>query len=108
MNKIKNWFFTAFGSIGIIFLYLVVTLFQIAPLIMLDFHFLIDFVLIIVMTYVPFLNIIVNLIIWIWALIVTIGGDQDAWAIVYYIIFALNAFSVIIRLFDAYYQAKHQ
>lgn len=108
MNKIKNWVFATFGTVGVIFFYLVSTLFQVAPLIMLDFHFLIDFVLIIVMSCVPFLNIIVNLIVWIWALIVTICGEQNAWAIAYYIIFGINAFSVIVRLFDAYYQAKYQ
>lgn len=108
MKRIKDWVFTTFGTIGVVLFYLVSILFQIAPLIMLDFHFLIDFVLIIAMICIPFLNIIVNLIVWIWALIVTIGGEQDAWAIAYYIIFAINAFSVLLRLFDAYAQAKRQ
>lgn len=102
MEKIKNWAATTFGVVGMVIWYLLSFVFNFAPLVILHFSFWINLILIIVMTSVPFLNIIVSLIVWIWALVVAIGGPQDVFAIIYYVVFAINAISVFDKIYSAF------
>ena len=90
-----------FGAAGNI-IFLIGSLFvnfliQFAPLVALRFPFWIDLLLIIAITYIPIANIVVNVVIWIWGLVVTIQGRQDWFAIVYYIVFLINLIHVIVK-----------
>ena len=85
--------------LGIWIYYGITILFGFAPLIMLDFPFIVDFLLIAAITSLPYVGGVINLVLWIWALIVTIAGPQDVIAIVFYVFFALNALRVIFIFF---------
>ena len=98
----KQKIISAFGTAGyIVFLIIQIIvgyLLQFAPIIVLGLPFFVNFLLIIAMTSIPVLNIIVNLVVWIWALVVTIGGKQDWLAVGYYVVFGINALYVICRI----------
>ena len=102
MNKLKDWLMNALGGFGCLIYFLVAYLFQFAPLIVLDLHFIIFFIVFFVICFIPIIGTIVNVVIWIWALVVTINGSQDVFAIIYYIIFGINALHVVSKLLLAF------
>lgn len=89
---------TALGAVGLIIYYVVCVFISFAPLAFLDFPFLIDFIIIAAITTIPFIGSIVNVVIWVWALFVCISGKQDAFSVIYYILFVLNALNVINKI----------
>lgn len=101
LDNMKEKIIGLFGAAGNI-IFLIGSLFvnfliQFAPLVALRFPFWIDLLLIIAITYIPIANIVVNVVIWIWGLVVTIQGRQDWFAIVYYIVFLINLIHVIAK-----------
>ena len=98
MNRIKSFLVNTLGVFGLVLYFCIAYLFQFAPLVVLDFHFLIFIVVFFCLTCLPIIGTILNFVLWIWALVVTINGPQDWFAILYYIIFAINTFYVAIRL----------
>ena len=93
---------TALGAVGFVIYYVISVLITFAPLAFLDFSFLIDFIIIAVITTAPFVGNIVNVVIWVWALIVCISGKQDAFSIIYYILFVLNSLNVVSKIISAF------
>lgn len=96
MNKVLEFLSYAAGALLAGPLYIVALLLQFAPLIFLHFPFWGNFLAVILMTCVPFVNIVASLIIWVWALIEAIKGPQDIFAIVYYVLFAFNTLRILL------------
>lgn len=93
--------FAALGATGTVIWFICSVALMFAPLIILHLPFFVDFLIITVVSSVPILGSIVNVVIWIWALIVNINGPQDILAYIFYVLFALNAFYVVATLFPA-------
>lgn len=102
MDKCKNWLMGSLGILGFLIYLMVAYLFQFAPLIVLDFHFIIFCLVFFVICFVPILGTLVNIVVWIWALVVTINGPQDAFAIVYYVVFGINALYVLMSILSSF------
>ena len=85
----------ALGVAGIWIYYGITVLFAFAPLVMLDFPFLVDLLIIAAIMFLPYIGSIANLVLWVWAFIVTLGGPQDVIAIVFYVLFGINALRFI-------------
>ena len=84
--KLKEKLISKLGGIGM-FLYLILSVFiSVFPLVMLRLPWLVDFLIISVVYFLPFLSPILSIT----ALVVTINGEQDTWAIVYYVYFGLS------------------
>ena len=92
---------SALGTTGLIIWYVISVVITFAPLTILRFSFIIDFIIIAVVTAVPFLGNIVSVVIWVWALIECIGGPQDIFAIIYYILFGLKAIHVVCTMLSS-------
>ena len=86
---------SALGAAGLGIWYIISVLVTFAPLAILRFSFFINFIIIAVISAVPFIGNIVSVVIWVWALLECIAGPQDIFAIIYYILFALKAFYVV-------------
>lgn len=74
-----------FGTFGIVLYYIATLLISVLPVVMIGGNFFIRLLLIIISTMIP----ATSAIFWIWGLICAIGGIQDAWAIIYYIVFVV-------------------
>lgn len=88
---LKEKLISALGCFGIVVYYLISLTFSIAPLIILDFPFIVNLILIGIVMFLPYIGGIANAILWVLALVAAIMGPQDAFAIVYYVMFAINA-----------------
>ncbi|MGM9602526.1 MAG: hypothetical protein ACI3W5_13220 [Faecousia sp.] len=102
MNKLKEFLIRIFGKLGFLLFEMIAYFFQFAPLIILRFPFLIFCVVFFVICFVPILGTVVNLVVWIWALVVSINGPQDALAITYYVLFGINALYVLASVLSAF------
>lgn len=94
----KDKLVSALGTFGVVLWYAIVVLITFAPLTILGFSFWIDAIIIFAITTIPFLGSIVNVVIWIWAFVVCIGGPQDVFAIIYYVLFANKAIYVLLTM----------
>lgn len=88
------------GTLGVI-LYFVFTLaVAVMPFVMIDASFLVTLILIFIAQAFP----ITSVVFWIWGLICAINGTQDAWAVAYYVLFAVMFLpfigSIILDLFQ--------
>ena len=89
---------SALGTFGLVLWYIVSFLYSFSPLVILHFGFLIDLVLIIVMTAVPFFGELVRIALYIWATVVVCSAPIDAVSIVFFIFAALYLVTTIIPL----------
>lgn len=81
----KQKLIIALGSLGFILYFLISTFVYVLPLLVLDLSFWLFLLFLFVMQFIP----ISSVVFWIWGLITTIQGQQDAWAIIYYALFAI-------------------
>lgn len=101
-EKVKDWAAMTFGAFGLFILLALSYILNFAPLTILHFPFWLDCILIFAMTSVPFLNIIVNLVIWIWAFVVAVTGPQSALTVIFYIVFILNSINILTKIGDSF------
>lgn len=98
----KQKLISVFGSAGpimyFVMKYFIGVVLQIAPLIILDLPLWAFLLLFLAMTSIPILSSIVNVVVWVWALVVAINGTQDWFTTVYYVLFAINALQVLFSL----------
>lgn len=76
---------TTLGAIGGIIFYLVSLTVYILPLVMIGAPFWLDLLFFGVLYFIP----ISSIVFWIWGLVCAITGPQDAWAIIYYVLFVV-------------------
>lgn len=89
------------GTFGLILWYVISVVITFAPLIILSFPIYIDAAIIAIINIIPILGNIVSVVIWVWALIECIGGPQDIFAIIYYILFGLKAIHVVYSMLSS-------
>lgn len=81
----KERLINSFGILGGIFFYSLSAFVFVFPLVMINASFWLNLLLLSIMFFFrPS-----SLIFWVWGLICAFKGPQDAWAIIYYILFAL-------------------
>lgn len=81
----KEKMINALGAAGIGLWYLVSLLIAVIPFVMIGASFLLNVLFFGVVQFFPASSIIF----WIWGLVCAIKGPQDAWAIIYYILFVI-------------------
>lgn len=99
LGRIKEKLLFSLGSFGLILYFAISIVLTFFPLIFLDFGFLIDFLVIVIISTLPLIGSIVNAVIWIWALVVCVQGPQDIFAIVYYTLFVINVLPYVHTFF---------
>lgn len=95
---LKAKLITSLGSLGLILFYMIGVLFAIAPLVILDTPFWLTFLLVIAINVIPLIGSLIEVVLWVWALIVAIGSPQDIFVIVFYVLFAIN----VVRLLSVF------
>lgn len=96
MNRIKDTLLGSLGLFGYILFYGITMLFSFAPLFVLPFPFFVSLILFFVMSFFAVTGTIINVALWIWALVVTINTPQDVFSIIYYVLFTVNAIRVVL------------
>lgn len=81
----KEKLMDALGTVGIILWYLVSLLIAVIPFVMIGASFLLNVLFFGIVQIFPASSIIF----WIWGLVCAIKGPQDAWAIIYYVLFVI-------------------
>ena len=89
----KDWLKEKLGGFGVVVFFLVTIAISVFPTVMLNLPFWAISLIIIAVNFIPALNVPL----WIAGLIGAICGPQDAWAIVYYIVFGVAALIFLIR-----------
>ena len=99
--NIKEKLQTTLGTIGGILFYLVSLTIYILPLVMIGASFWWDLLFFAILYFFP----VSSIVFWIWGLVCAITGPQDAWAIIYYVLFVVMwipfFFSSIAELFSS-------
>ena len=81
----KDKLMNTLGTVGVILWYLVSLLIAVLPFVMIDASFLLNILFFTIIQIFPASSVIF----WIWGLVCAINGPQDAWAIIYYILFII-------------------
>ena len=89
MKMLKEKLREIFGGVGSILYFLITILLCFVPLIMTDFHFLIDSLIIFAVIFIPIIGQIVYAATWAISLPIVISGKQDVFAIIYYVCFVI-------------------
>ena len=96
----KEKLMNALGTAGIILWYLVSLLIAIIPFVMIGASFLLNLLFFGIVQFFPASSVAF----WIWGLVCAIKGPQDAWAIIYYVLFVIMFLpffiSTILNLFN--------
>ena len=96
--NLKEKMQTALGAIGGILFYLISLTVYILPLVMIGASFWWDLLFFAILYFFP----VSSIVFWIWGLVCAIAGPQDAWAIIYYVLFVVMwipfFFSTIVEL----------
>ena len=96
----KEKLMNALGTAGIILWYLVSLLIAIIPFVMIGASFLLNLLFFGIVQFFPASSVVF----WIWGLVCAIKGPQDAWAIIYYVLFVIMFLpffiSAILNLFN--------
>lgn len=108
MNKIKEWCMSVFGAGAYIVFFLLACFINIFPLIFIDMPFWVDFLLLMGMSAIPFISNFISLAVWIWGLVAAIGGRQDVFAILFYIVFAIKMIDLLINLLSGIFSNRHR
>ena len=102
----KEKLLNTLGAFGGILWFIVSSLIYVLPFVMIGAPFLLNLLLFGIVYFIPSTSIIF----WVWGLVCAIQGPQDAWAIIYYVLFAI-AFvpffvSIVLDFFSAILKAK--
>lgn len=99
MQKIKEFLLTSLGTGGMLLFFAISIFITVFPLIMFEMPWFLYIVLALLVQFV-IVNIPFGLeVLWIIGLIGAISGEQDVFAIIYYILFVLIVGSTVVRLF---------
>ena len=95
MQKLKDFLLTSLGTFGILLFYAISLFLTIYPLIMFEMSWWLYMILVLIVQLV-----IVNIpfgieVLWIIGLIGAISGEQDIFAVIYYVLFALIVGSTV-------------
>lgn len=96
MNRIKDTLLGSLGLFGYILYYCITMIFSFAPLFVLPIPFIFSLILFFVMSFFSVTGTIINVVLWILALVVTINAPQDVFSVIYYVLFAVNAIRVVL------------
>ena len=96
MNWLKDKLTSVFGTFGFILYYAVNIIFSFAPLFVLPFPIFVVFLLFLAMNILPYIGTVINVVLWLWALIVTINAPQDVFSVIYYVLFAANCVRIML------------
>lgn len=92
---------SALGSFGGILYWILIILIGVLPLVMIGTPFWLDFIILAVCAFIPYLS----LPLWIWGLVEAIKGPQDIFAIIYYIATVVIFLPTIISIFSGLFNA---
>lgn len=110
MEKIKNLIFGLFATLftvnSIIFRILLFVL-GFLPLFVIDIPILAKIILGICLLILPYVNWVLNVVLWIWGFIIVINRELSPFSIVYYILFALGAIYVLWVVF-AFFTSRYK
>ena len=101
-TNLKEKLSQSLGAFGLVISFILYVIIRFAPLTVLGFPFIVDLILIVVITSIPILNIITSGVLWFWGLVTVINGPQDVLAIIYYILFSIWAIYTIITLISSF------
>ena len=96
----------ALGGIGIIIWYIISFLYSFAPLMVLRFGYLADFILILIMSTLPIVGEVIRFALYIWAFIVVINQPVDVFSIIFFVFAALYLFTTVIPMIAALFSKR--
>ena len=102
----KEKLLTILGGFGLVVWYIVSIIYSFAPLYFLGLPFWVDFILIVVMTSVPFIGEIVRIGIFIWAFTIVIAQPIDVVSIIFFVCAALYLITTVIPMIMALFARK--
>ncbi len=88
MKRLKEKLIGTLGTVGFILYFIISAMITVAPLVVLDFPFWIDAIIIFVVISLPFIGGLIEFIIWIWSFVVIISAPISALSYIYFILFA--------------------
>ena len=81
--KLKEKLVGALGGFGYILFYIISAFLTFAPLISLDFPYLIRFLIVAVVLFIPFVGDLMMLVLWAWAFVIELRHPIDMWSIIF-------------------------
>lgn len=97
---------TLFGGFGLVLWFILSIFFTIAPFYFIDLSFWLILLLVYAVLYIPILGELINVAIWIWALVLCINSPQELFSIIYYILFAFNTIRVALTVYLTLHNQK--
>ena len=94
------------GAAGYFLTLIIGVFYIIAPTVILDFPFWLTFICILIVQTIPFIGMLLNAGLYIWAFTVCLSGPQDVIAVIFYICFALFIITEAIPLTLAVFSPK--
>lgn len=82
---VKEKLINALGVFGVILYYLFAAFIYVIPFVMIGISFWWGLLFFFILEIFP----VASIVFWVWGLVCAINGVQDAWAIIYYILFAV-------------------
>lgn len=104
ISKIGNFFRICFLYLLSSMSFILKIIFFFPAVFVLEFPFWLTLLVIGFISFVPVFGSIVNIVLWIWAFIVVLGLPLSTLSIIFYILFALNAFDFIQAVIRAFIQ----
>ncbi len=96
----KEKLVSAFGTFGFILYYIITVVISVLPIVMIGINsfwfFIIAFTLLLIFPF-P-----IEQILWVWGFIGAIQGEQDFWAILFYVVFGIQAIRFILALISTF------
>lgn len=92
--KMKDKLIGIFGSVGMIIWYLLSWFIYVIPFVMIGASFWLNLLFFLIMEFFPPSSIVF----WIWGLVCAIKGEQDVWAIIYYVLFVIMFIPFFVRI----------
>ena len=90
----KDKLISIFGSVGMIIWYLLSWFIYVIPFVMIGASFWLNLLFFFIMEFFPPSSIVF----WIWGLVCAIKGEQDVWAIIYYVLFVIMFLPFFVRI----------
>lgn len=97
----KEKLISSLGIFGYIIVYIVLSAFAIAPILVLRFPAWATFVALIVIDFVPFVGTLLNLGLYIWAFVVAVTSPQNVFSIILYISFFFFLVKIVSGFFTS-------
>jgi len=104
----KDKLIGALGGFGFVVWYVISVLYSFAPLLFLRFSFIVDLILIIIMSAVPLLGEVVRFALYVWAFTIVIRQPIDVFSIIFFVFAALYLFTTVIPMIAALFSSHQQ